>query len=101
MANTFTITRSFPFGNTHNKELVRVHGTLVVDTPAGAEDGDFPASLFGLYNVLASGPAITSTGVSLFATSPAESAESLMTFSANAATDLNAETYKLWVEGTK
>jgi hypothetical protein len=105
MANTFTISRSFPFGNTHNKELVRVHGTLVVDTAAGAEQGDFPATLFGLYSILNSGPAISSSGLSLYATSPDENAESMMAFgagaAAGAATDLAAETYKVWVEGTK
>jgi len=98
---TFTISKSFPSGGMHNKEIVRVHGSLVVASAEGGTSGDLPASLFGLTKLLASGPAITSTGVSLFATSPEAAGAALMAFSDNAATDLNPETYQLWVEGTK
>ena len=106
MANAFTISRSFPFGNTHNKELVRVHGVLVIDSAVGAEADDIPASLFGLQSIVASGPAVNDDNSGVYSTAPAYDLESLLAFSGGvslAATpvDLATDTYKLWVEGTK
>ena len=61
MANTFTLSKSRILGGVDGKSFVVLTGLLTVDA-SGKDDGDLPASLFGLQEVIGALPMFDDSG---------------------------------------
>lgn len=103
MANAFTATRAWRYGGAHNRELLRVEGTLVIDTTAsgGAAAGDFPASMFGLKEVIGIAVITNDDDSKVFFGAPAYAGTSLLVGGGalSVPQDLPNDTYKAVVQG--
>lgn len=103
MANAFTKTNAWRFAGPNGKTLLRVQGTLVIDTTAtgGAAAGDLPASMFGLREIVGIAGITADDNSKLFFGVPAYNKQSLMVGigASNAPIDLPNDTYLLTIEG--
>lgn len=107
MANTFTTDTAvlrygeLDFGGPVNKSLTLKHGTLVIDTPGGAEVGDLPASLFGFSTIVGCSTIMPSVDDAIIVASPDSLGTSILvkTAASNATADLPNGSYYLTVVG--
>lgn len=103
MANTFMATTGWRYGGSNNKSILKVEGTLVIDTTAtgGATAGDLPASMFGLQKIRGFSSIVLSDNSKNYVGTPAYDNGSLMVAggASNAPMDLPNGTYLLCIEG--
>lgn len=104
MANAFTPIRAWKYGGSNNQSILKVEGTLVIDTTAsgGAAADDLPASMFGLKKLIGVA-VITSDGeAKVFIGAPDYTGDSLLVVGGSAdgaLIDLPNDTYKIAVQG--
>jgi hypothetical protein len=103
MANAFTATRAWRSGGPVGKTFLHQLGTLVVDTTAsgGAADGDLPATMFGLTEIISVGHIVNDDNSKVYFGGPSYDGDSLMVNggASNAPSDLANDTYKMTVVG--
>lgn len=103
MANAFTATRGWRYAGPNGNTILKVEGTLVIDTTAtgGAVAGDLPASMFGLAEVIGSSAITNDDNSKVWVGVPSYDAGSLMVSggAANVPMDLPNDTYKICIEG--
>lgn len=103
MANTFTATRAWAYGGSAQKSLLKVEGTLVIDTTAqgGAAAGDLPASLFGLKEIIGAAVITNDSNDKVYSGAPDYTGASLLVGGgvAGALQDLPNDTYKVSIQG--
>lgn len=103
MANTFTATAGWRYGGGNQKSLLKLEGTLVIDTTAsgGAAADDMPASMFGLKKIIGIAAVINDGEDKVFFGVPDYTGDSLMIGEVSSGTpiDLPNDTYKLCIQG--
>lgn len=103
MANAFTATRGFRYAGPNGKTLLKLEGTLVIDTTAtgGATAGDLLATLFGLTEIIGVAVISNDDNSKGWVGAPSYDAASLMVLggASNAYMDLPNDTYKISIQG--
>lgn len=103
MANAFTASKAFRFGGPVGKTMLRLYGSLVIDTTAsgGAVDDDLPATTFGLREIVGCASIVISDNSKAYIGVPSADGDSLLVSggASNAPMDLPNGTYKVWIEG--
>jgi hypothetical protein len=100
MANTFTPLTSRALVGPNSRSFLIIEGTLVIDTPGGAEIGDLPADLFGFTKVVAVWPfANADDSGAIIAFPSVEQTSLLISDGAGALADLLEGTYQVALMG--
>lgn len=103
MANAFTATRGWRYAGPVGKTILKLEGTLVIDTTAsgGASALDLPASMFGLNQIIGVSAISNDNDTKGWIGVPDYAGASLMVTggASNAYMDLPNDTYKLCIEG--
>lgn len=104
MANAFTATRAWKYGGSNNQSLMKVEGTLVIDTTAsgGAAAEDLLASLFGLKEIIGIAVISNDSDDKIYFGAPDYDGSSLLVAgiaSLGVLADLPNDTYKATIQG--
>jgi hypothetical protein len=103
MANAFTASRAYRYAGPVGKTLLKVWGTLVIDTTAtgGAADNDLPATMFGLTEIIGCAAISNDNDSKGWIGVPSYDGDSLMVTggASNAYMDLPNDTYKVCIQG--
>lgn len=103
MANAFTSTRGWRYAGPCGKTILKLEGTLVIDTTSsgGASALDLPASMFGLNQIIGISAISNDADAKGWVGVPDYAGASLMVTggASNAYMDLPNDTYKLCIEG--